>query len=189
LHYDTMVAQAASWRKRAQFELDTEYFVLANVDEVALVFGDERRLEDFVDWCIRVPELDNFNSVQQDTMHMTHNEMTEFPTQDFDVRFEFLSHEDWDWRIEAMCVLSGSAPLHTQALEEYGEGAPIHVSWKCDTLEDYQARVRTLDHPASPTFQKLPRLAEYTNSYGRFSYFGALNILPYFKPRVNLRDT
>lgn len=41
----TMVRQAAGWLSRAQYELDTIYFVKATCDETSLLFSSEEELD------------------------------------------------------------------------------------------------------------------------------------------------
>jgi hypothetical protein len=107
--------------------------------------------------------------------------------QAFDVRFEFLrlpltgSREGFrDWRIEAMCVLDGNAPLHSQHIERFGDPCIVHASFKLDDEGEYAKAKAELSEFG------FPFCAEYSNSYGRFSYWNAGRY--YLKPRVNLRD-
>lgn len=152
------------------------------VDEVALLFHSSVALDAFLK---AIPGgVENFNSVPCDVMKRQDQGGS------FQVRFEFLrfvdAHPlrfltDAPWRIEAMCVLEGDAPLHRQKIA-MSEELPVIVHWsyKLPTLESYQGAVRA--HRLQG-----PMRAEYSNSYGMFSYFGN-NGAPYMKPRVNLRD-
>ena len=72
MHYQTMMAQATNWQHRVQFELDTEYFIKADVDEVALVFRREGSLASFVHWAKNEAGMEHFNSVQEDVMVQTY---------------------------------------------------------------------------------------------------------------------
>lgn len=148
-------------------------------DEVALCFRSEAELEHFVKQAQAIG-VENFNSVERDRM-VRQNGLGEF-----DVRFEFLRLPHRSWRIEAMCVLGGEAPLHEWAMES-GSPVLIHLSYKCESVEAYQEEIRKL------LFAGEHLHAEYRNSYGLFSYWtlpsqGKKGRLPYIKPRVNLRD-
>lgn len=153
------------------------------VDEVALLFHSSVALDAFLG---AIPGgVEKFNSVPCDVMKR------QDMLGSFQVRFEFLRFvpehplhflTDAPWRIEAMCVLEGDAPLHRQKIS-MSEELPcvMHWSYKLPTLDAYQGAVRA--HRAAGQTMR----AEYSNSYGMFSYFGS-NGAPYVKPRVNLRD-
>jgi len=148
-------------------------------DEVALLFHSSAALDKFVR--VASVHMDNFNSVPCDVMRRQDKYGDHFQ-----VRFEFfrpwsyVTEDEQPWRIEAMCVLEGEAPLHAQAMR-VSDDLPvvIHLSYKCHTLDAYSAEVRALRSGQ-------PMRAEYQNSYGVFSYWG--DGAPYLKPRVNLRD-
>lgn len=171
---------AIRWKERMQRELGLTTFMMpGTIDEVSILFKSEGMLERFLGWAMALGWR-NFNSVPRDTARQLYgNSLAEIGNvagPAFDVRFEFLrSPADPDWRIECMCILEGFAPLH----ERLPQGACAHGSWKLPNLGQYEATADTL-------WRKIPKMAEYENSYGRFSYFG--NSAPYFKPRVNLRD-
>lgn len=146
-------------------------------DEVALCFRHEHDLMKFVEHAV-LRGMDNFNSVR-DTM------VRQDARGQFDVHFEFLKFPNEEWRIEAMCITDGEAPLHASALAQNGDVCVIHLAYKCATLEDYQEETRRLMSGVAT------RRAEYRNGYGLFSYWsptGQPSVLPYVKPRVNLRD-
>jgi hypothetical protein len=151
----------------------------AACDEIAVCFGDKQELRKFVKEAIDDYALEHFNSVQRDTMKRQDKRGK------FDVRFEFLRIPGRKWRIEAMCILDGEAPLHERRLAA-NEGAPfiIHLSYKLGSLDEYQKEVRQLWH-LGPGWH---REAEYMNSYGMFSYFKMKGDPMFLKPRVNLRD-
>lgn len=195
--YERMLQSASGWLRRVQYEIDMVYLFKAQCDEAALLFANQQELEQFVDWCVQGPHspsrykpgLDHFGSVDRDTViRIGQGEDDNKSGQRFDVRFEFLRFpEDQTWRIEAMCVLDGKAPLHEQALEQYGNGCVIHVSWRAAPNGDgdgYMRHRKVLEAPG----HDLHPLAEYGNSYGRFCYYGVGGRPPYLKPRVNLRD-
>lgn len=156
-----------------------------NVDEVALLFHSSAALDAFLRDMPGTAEV--FNRVPCDIMRR------QDMLGSFQVRFEFVRltaehtlrfpHSTEPWRIEAMCVLEGDAPLHRQKIA-MSEELPcvVHWSYKLPNLDAYQAAVRA--HRSAGDVMR----AEYLNSYGMFSYFGS-NGAPYMKPRVNLRDT
>jgi hypothetical protein len=148
------------------------------IDEIAVVFDTQSGLTEFVNEC-KAFGMSHFNSVSSDVMRRQDGD------QEFLVRFEFLRMPGWDWRIEAMCVLGGSAPLHEVHLARHGTRSIIHASFKGfagGDADEYEDMKRLTESELGP-FK-----AEYRNSYGMFSYFDQGPDLPYLKPRVNLRD-
>lgn len=146
------------------------------IDEVAVVFSTQSELNDFRTAAV-AQGLENFNSVPMDTM-VRQDEPGEFL-----VRFEFLRLPGIaDFRIEAMCVLGGVAPLHYRHLAQHGTGSVVHASFK---PADY-AGAKSL------MADDYEMQAEYRNSYGVFSYWRTHDENsqwePYYKPRANLRD-
>lgn len=150
--------------------------VPCKVDEVALLWSDAKELDSFVQWALTVGGMENFFSVPHDVMVRQDRE------EGFNVRFEFLRIPGADWRIEAMCVLDGEAPLHQQHLDIMGNGCIVHVSYKLSEMESYLVAKDYLIEAGCVQH------AEYQNTYGMFSYWLADEGLFYYKPRVNLRD-
>lgn len=180
--YAEMAKQSGSWQRRAQYEVDTIHQFKANIDEVALLFAGPSELNAWVTWA-KGQGYEHFGSIEQDRMVRLDQEGQ------FDIRFEFLRLEGFPFRIEAMTVLDGQAPLHEEALGKFSNGSVIHVSWRAapnGDAEGYQRHRAVLE--AGGTHGALSMLAEYENSYGRFAYYGEQGRPPYFKPRVNLRD-
>lgn len=177
---DSLIMRVGAVARDAQKILDLDLGI-GNfaVDEVAIVCGDERMLEKVVADTEVMHGWKRFNSVPRDKMR---RRMGLLRRQSFDVRFEFLQPSEVDYRIEAMTVLSGSAPLHSQHLIQYGDPSVVHASFKCKSLEEYD-RVRVALHGMNA----LPFKAEYSNSYGVFSYWKCGHY--FLKPRVNLRDS
>lgn len=175
MDYLKMLGRADRIYQRAQKEVDLELNLGAEVDEVALLFENREALDHWLKWAITRGNLEHFNSVPHDTM------LRRDRSGAFAVRFEFLRLPGATWRIEAMCVLYGNAPLHETALALHRNGCVIHASYKATSLEGYakcQEELRSRD---------VSMAAEYQNSYGRFSYWGNRGDF-YLKPRVNLRD-
>lgn len=147
----------------------------AKVDEMAILFATQAELAEFVRTA-QTQGVDRFNHVPSDLMLRMDTE------QEFMVRFEFLrTMANAPWRVEAMTVLGGMAPLHAMALSR-NEGQPciIHASYKLPSLDEYERHKRLLGMENMR--------AEYTNSYGRFAYFDVAPHMPFIKPRVNMRD-
>lgn len=170
-------------------------------DEVSLLFATPEELEEFRLWSVKDISMDNFARVESDVCFLTSSDwrevvtseyVTPMDTEAFVVRFEFLRVPGADWRIEAMCVLDGKAPLHEAWLEKYGSGCVVHVSYKCASRAQYAYHCAT--GPQSRYWASQPAWrASYANSYGRFSYYqhdafnyGGVSWL--LKPRVNERD-
>lgn len=185
----------------------TELKLPGNVDEVSLLFADPDELEAFRQWAITDARMNNFARVSQDVClclgadwwNPEDDTVTEVtppvrPIETFAVRFEFLRLPAAQWRIEAMCILSGSAPLHTAWLEMYGSGCVVHVSYKLPSRDAYEQHTRRGPHvsqwPEQPTLR-----AQYGNSYGRFAYYQHAYFEDsvgrnawFLKPRINERD-
>lgn len=157
-----------AWRK-SQAELDLGLQWPYKIDEVALVFSTSEALDRFLTEAMKAG-AERFNSVERDVMDREDDSTA------FVVRFEFLRLPEREFRIEAMTVLDGQAPLHEQYLIDHGDGSVVHTSFKVRDEYTYNS------------FQeKHGVVASYRNTYGRFCYMGG-GEHPYLKPRVNLRD-
>lgn len=156
------------------------------IDEVAILFADEAQLDEWLGFAEKDHML-RHDRTEHDTMHRNDTRRA----QAWRVRFEFLQvtlHADAPtWRIEAMVVLGGRAPLH-QAMLAATEGRPaiIHASYKLPGVDAYHEEVQRL------MSNGMTMQAGYTNSYGVFSYWNSGDGAPvtnvYLKPRINLRD-
>lgn len=182
----------------------TELHLPGNVDEVSLLFADPEELEAFRLWAIADGGMDNFARVDDDvavcvgadwwTPEAHETALPVRPVESFAVRFEFLRLPAAQWRIEAMCILAGTAPLHEAWLEMYGSGCVVHVSYKLPSRADYDQH--TKGGPQCSQWPDQPTLrAQYANSYGRFAYYQHDNFEDsigrhswFLKPRVNERD-
>lgn len=167
----------------AQKELDLALNVGMVIDEVAVYFDRTWELDAFLN---EAPEYgwiaNSGESVSHDEMYQLFGNSSRGVRNAgghaFDVRFEFLHKEGVPYRIEAMHVIDGWAPLHRRM-----ESSDIaHVSGKVTAGNStaYAALKCALGSSG------LPMMAEYRNSYGLFSYFGER--APHFKPRCNMRD-
>jgi len=178
--FQEMVVEAAEAQRAAQFSMDTEFMMPFHIDEISLLFDSQDSLAEFAAWAETAGGMDHFNRVDSDTAVRIDN-MT-IPSEDrqeFKHRFEFLRIPGADWRIEAMCVLEGVAPIHEAHVAKHGNGCVVHASWKLPDRQSYEA--------TWARHEGLRLFAEYRNSYGIFSYWHASGTF-YFKPRVNLRD-
>lgn len=186
-----MAKQAGSWARRGQHEMDTVHLVKCKIDEAALLFSDPGQLNEWLTWA-KGQGYEHIGSIERDHMRCRNLwspaglNMAPHHSPGFQVRFEFLHLEGFPFRIEAMCVLSGDAPLHERVLAKYGEGAVVHLSWRAAPNGDADGYMRhrlVLQDSAH-----MKPMAEYENSYGRFCYYGEIDKPPFLKPRVNLRD-
>lgn len=177
--FDYIAARVEVVAADAQRMLDLDLMVgNFKIDEVAVLCETPDMLDRFVNMAV-LRGADNFNSVEHDVMK---RQGRTFRRGRFDVKFEFLRFPGKDYRIEAMTVLKGSAPLHSQHRERFGAPSVVHASFKCSDPFGYADVIERL-HAVGPA---LPFCAEYSNSYGVFSYW---NVGKYFlKPRVNIRD-
>lgn len=169
-------AAERNW-KQAQKALSLHDLLPYQVDEIAILFRFESELEGFLREA-KGMGIEHFNSVPHDDM------VSKDGTHEFGVRFEFLRVVGATWRIEATCVLHGEAPIHQRHLDEYGAGACIHASFKCQDSDDYNRLMDSPDWGGS-----YPFVGEYSNDYGVFSYWSQAESGLYLKPRVNLRDS
>jgi hypothetical protein len=172
-----------------QWLFDHQLFLKAHLSEIAVIFPNEEDLYTFV--TAREKEgMQTFNG-QRDLMRCQAGK-ADIQDTSFNVLFEFLNMPGDDWRIEAMCVTSGFAPLHRDQLGRISglasnKPATMHVSWKHETIDEYEhfkAIMRGDNQLELVTPLELS--AEYVNSYGVFSYWRYGDL--YLKPRVNLRD-
>lgn len=174
--YNQIIKTLTGAYRRTQAQLDLVWQQGIKIDEMSILFIDRDALHDFVR---KYPGL-NFNSVPEDKMVGTFPDGTE---QTFRVMFEFLQKPDVPYRIEAMSVLGGHAPLHQDRLV-VARWSVFHASFKCDTVEEYELWLRKLEQGGSELH------ATYENSYGKFSYWTDPTLgRMYLKPRVNLRDS
>lgn len=185
--YQSMLRRVTRSFTRVQYGLDVNTSIRTDIDEMSLLFLHEKDLETFLMFAQEDRTVDHFNSVLRDTMVRQFEDSPEpgmvRDPQSFDVRFEFLRLEGCTWRIEAMCVLGGTAPLHSAALRERGDGCVIHASFKTADEQQYRDACLGLTEATDGM------AAEYRNSYGLFSYWRVPEIGDvWLKPRVNLRD-
>lgn len=163
------------------------------IDEISILFQTEAHLNGFLEYGRCKSYIEHRRS-EKDWMKRLDAGRRGNTDEEFDVRFEFFQvgpasvpSTDWNWRIEAMCVLEGEAPLHFNALAMYGTGCVFHASYKLPLQDGEPERAmyeRAVDDLGAHGWRMR---AAYENSYGRFSYWG--DGLPYLKPRCNLRDS
>jgi len=175
IHYNNCAVKAERTVRYAN-DMLAHHGVVGRIDEVALLWANAAELDSFLVWAVEGGGMEHFNSVPADEMVRVDNKGL------FMVRFEFLRMKGMPWRIEAMCVLDGEAPLHATHLDVMGNGCVVHASYKLACEEEYETSKDVLLEA------DLDMCAEYENSYGRFSYWRDFDSLFYFKPRINLRD-
>lgn len=184
---EDVVRRAIEVQRDAQKMLDFD-LVMGSfaIDEVAIQCGTSLLLDTMVGYLKYEHGADHFNSVDRD--YMQRLDLPFLPMwsarrskRGFGVRFEFLRLPATLWRIEAMAVLDGSAPLHSQHEARHGDPSVIHASFKCEDVAEYEDVKKFL-----MDLSTLPFVAEYRNSYGQFSYWQCGRY--YLKPRVNTRD-
>lgn len=143
------------------------------IDEISLLwyFSAEHSL--FQAWADRQGFV--FNEVVEEQQDLGSEET-------FRTKFTFIKKPEWDWRIESMVVLDGSAPLHYSLSRRFGPVTVAHASWKCQSPDGYSICKKKLGNYGFE-FAK-----EYKNGYGQFAYYRYGTLPFYFKPRVNLRD-
>lgn len=176
-HFSKVVQNAIHVRSLIQFHMDTEWQLPYKIDEISVLWKFKGTLEAFTEWCV-AQQVEHFNAKVLDRCYR--NEIGLRSTW-FDVQFEFLRLPTHPWRIEAMAVLKGRAPLHEAQLRERGEGCVMHASFK---VPDEEALKEAYQNLAKTGFVNI---AEYRNSYGLFSYWQGAGFT-WIKPRVNLRD-
>jgi hypothetical protein len=148
------------------------------IDEYSVLFG-QRVDQDYFVARASSSGLQKFNE-SNDFM----GRMDDLKDVGFGVHFDFLSFPNRPWRVECMSVSPpGSAPLHEAATGGNPNYVGIfHASYKLPDLDAYLVELERLRDGG------FEMSAEYRNTYGRFSYWEIEPHLPYFKPRVNLRD-
>lgn len=170
--YESLMMQAEAMRQHAIDRLPDLW--ARPVDEMSILFRSRAEHIGFTEWA-RARGL-VFNEVTEKQKDLT------APGHGFTTNFTFVKKRIWDWRIEAMVVTSGRAPLHTQLNLMHGDFTIAHASWKLKDVEIYHKDKCALED-AGFRFHK-----EYRNGYGQFAYFSHPEFPFYFKPRVNLRD-
>lgn len=170
--HDLGLSLAQECRRAALVKLPRLY------DEVSLLFRDKKSLDKFT------KDMKGRGLWFNESFESQQNTATD--EWEFDTEFQFsLPYMNASWRIEAMRVECGHAPLHQRHIEGHGAPSVVHVSWKAPTREEYLLEKVALFEEGM-TFH-----AEYENSYGIFSYwsFEKDNVFMYYKPRVNVRDS
>lgn len=178
--FGELTTRAVTTLSLMQFAFDTELFLPHRIDEISLLFKHQGQLERYAEWLV-AKGGEHFNARVLDRM-FREKQQAETAEMWFDVQFEFMhlpGHQTW--RIEAMTVTDGHAPLHEHALAGSGGPCVFHASFKADGPEAYAVAERQLAKA------RLRRLYGYRNAYGRFSYWQGLRNV-YVKPRINTRD-
>ncbi len=193
MDYEKLVSKLAITQRKAQAVVD-QYLspnlsqVLV-IDEMSLLFSSRDEIEKFTEWANQnVPSI---GEVPKSTLYSLTG------PGEFDVNFRFFQTPFWTgarsglvgfvgtrWRIEAMQILDGRAPLHEHYLKNFDSPCAMHASFKVPTVYEYRKVQAVLDACTSEGME-----AEYRNEYGMFCYYSlGGDGVPYIKPRVNLRD-
>lgn len=177
-------------RVKNQFGYYNDTHNMPPIDEVALCFPNQDQLQEWIEFVKDDPLLSHYRS-ERDTMHR------EDKSEWFDVRFEFISvnvkEDDHPWRIEAMAVTGGYAPLHDTMLKVSKGPGVIHASYKLTNPKGSAEAVYDEELIHLEASENMVMAAAYYNDYGRFSYWRPPHPShgggPFLKPRVNLRDS
>ena len=164
--------------------LDSVGIVIA-IDEVAVMFPNEKAMWHWIIKRVQDPKVKVFNAAQD------HVHCQPMPS-DYSVQYVFMEVEERQYRIEAMHILNGVSPLHSALLERnrdvpHPHAVEVHYSFKCHNIQDYNEFMSGLEAHEWRGVQ----FCEST--YGRFSYWRPNDpeVWPYevyLKPRVNTRD-
>lgn len=169
--------------ERLQERLKVEANVHVNIDEVSLLFRNDRLVWRWIENFVRNdPDVKLFNVADD-------NVRTRPIESGYDVRYWFLETNS-PLRVEMMGLGDGFSPLHSalRANIRADDLYPlvVHYSFKCFTVDDYGAILGKL---RAATYEDVMHCE---SNYGRFSYWQAgphTDKFPaYVKPRVNTRD-
>lgn len=151
------------------------------IDEFALLVHDNINQQLLDEHLCRDQNWERFN-VATDNVH------TGPIRSGYSVEYFFYRHPDHAYRLEIMRLTSGVSPLHAPiGRPSRGHVAlPVHASFKVDSEEAYAYARSFLGEELRYT-----EAQRCDSTYGRFSYWtpgGLPELVPYVKPRVNLRD-
>lgn len=172
------------------------------VDEVALLFSNDREAWKFIERAVQLPGVKLFN--------VAHDNVQTFPIRSgYGVEYYFLETE-FGYRVECMVLTGGSSPLHGGLRATYYdmvgntlESGIVHYSFKCSDEDEYEAACKAME------VAQWTRAMTCYSTYGTFSYWLTdeetdrrmladgidwclaekdKGLEAYIKPRVNLRD-
>jgi hypothetical protein len=173
------------------------------VDEVALMFSNEREAWKFIEQAVQIPGVKLFNVAQD-------NVKTYPIRRQYSVEYFFLE-TTWGYRVECMVLTGGVSPLHGGIKATYWNGVGqqldsgvVHYSFKCADPAEYEATIKAMESA------EWTRAMTCHSTYGTFSYWMTDEetdrrlivegvdwcmaeenkaLEAYIKPRVNLRDS
>jgi hypothetical protein len=172
------------------------------VDEVALMFSNEREAWKFIERAVQVPGVKLFNVA-------TDNVETYPIRSRYGVEYYFLE-TTWGYRVECMVLRGGFSPIHGGIREtdfdvvgNRLDAGVVHYSFKCNDEAEYEAACQAME------IGEWTRAMTCHSTYGTFSYWltdeetdrrllakgidwcladMGKTLEAYIKPRVNLRD-
>lgn len=182
-------------RKTWQVSKETfEKYLLENglgfqeIDELALMFSNERVMWNFIEDAVQQEGVELFN-VAIDTVDT-------FPLDtSYEVMYAFLRVPEVDFRLELMAIQGGYSPLHSSVafrIPQIYECWPVgvHMSFKMGNESDYEDLCDEM-----VTREDLILTQDCLSDYGRFSYWKVESLWgqqgtgsTYLKPRCNTRD-
>lgn len=167
---------------KIEHELDVEWGMKVDIDEVAILFPGDSSLQQFAAIIHRDLGWHVFNTADSGAVTEMGANGSGEPLESYEAHYVFMSSQlAPDVRLELMVIRSGFSSIHTPLIDKNNfEPAVVHASWKCPSIEAYMSSLRRLSD------KRIPCSREYMSDYGRFSYWG--KDAPHFKPRVNLRD-
>lgn len=173
------------------------------IDEVALLFMNEREAWKFIERAVQLPGVKLFNVASD-------NVRTNPIRSQYGVQYYFLE-TTWGYRVECMVLSGGHSPLHGGISATYFDvvgnrldSGIVHYSWKCNDEAEYAEACKTMESVGG-----WKQAMSCLSTYGMFSYWltdedtdqrllddriewclaeKEKALEAYIKPRVNLRD-
>lgn len=181
--HSVMLRNCLRTAARAEAELSMQWGLQVKIDEVAILFPHLDPLYKFYEQIHRDHAWHVFNTVEDSgPINSARHHASDSYT--YRAGYVFVSHPATHVRLELMTLRDGHSPIHSHLMEDpravAGGAVIVHASWKAPTLAAYLSQVRRLED------QNLKVGHEFVSDYGRFGYVGP--VVPYLKPRVNLRD-
>jgi hypothetical protein len=183
VYYDTLLTHVGEWLREVTTPEE-------RIDELAVAAPDEA-------WALRFVRNLVGSGYWSYTNTATDYVRTEPFGTSYPVRYHFLKHPAYPWRMEVMhidqehmMVPYSSSPVHDALWGSFEEGEDlfslpvVHASFKCSSDDEYERCVQNIAAAAQHAQTCIAQ------GYGYYSYWLpiALTDLLYIKPRVNTRD-